>query len=118
MSITLPEFPSGRPGLRAHRPGVDGSGQARGAEAGFAARVGPGWVALSGAADAAIDSAVRSLAPKFGVPSPVAGRDTRLASIAGPRLGGPSGSQASAAAVALIMGALTAGQALGSGGDP
>ncbi len=86
-------------------------------QAGFPTEVGAGWVALSGAADAALDAGIRLLAPEFGVDPPVGFRDGRLASTARlQRAVSPAPSSSVAAAMALVMAALTAGEALGSGG--
>jgi hypothetical protein len=85
-------------------------------QAGMPAGAGPGWNAMVEAADAALDGALRSIAEDFEVDPQIGSRDGRLASAAGPPPADGTLPTASAAAMALIMGALTTGRALGSGG--
>lgn len=85
-------------------------------QAGLPVAAGPGWDALVGAADAALDGALRSLAEDFDVDPQIGSRHGRLASAAGTPPVDRTLPTASAAAMALIMGALTTGHALGSGG--
>ena len=85
-------------------------------EAALPAAAGAGWDPLAGAADAALDAALRTMADEFGVDPPIGSRSARLASAAGPNPVDRRPPAASAAALALIMGALTTGRALGSGG--
>jgi hypothetical protein len=114
-AIALSEFPSSDAGAGLIERETTERADAR-TRAGFATRVGPGWAALAATVDKATDAAVRAIAPDLGVDPPVALSDPRVASIAGPPIGGRARTDASAAAVALIMGALMAGKALGQGG--
>jgi hypothetical protein len=87
-------------------------------QAGFAREVGPGWDALSTAADEATDAAAQSMAAEFEIDLPTSRRGALFASVVPPERVDPSHPASAAAALALLGAALAASQALGLGSLP
>ncbi len=87
-------------------------------QAGFAREIGPGWEALSTAADEATDAAALAMAAEFAIDIPGARRNAHFASVVAPDRVDPSQPASAAAALALLGAALAASQALGLGSLP